>query len=120
MDRKRMNDKSLHVPWGIPNWRAEQSRNEKYREIQVLHVLLEKEMIDHRFIPYLGGFQITWPYDSYPPEISAIEHDFSYGAKNDLIEVSVRGHIFTDQTAESTLAQIKYYMSELEETDGGR
>ncbi len=85
------------------------SRDEKYREIQALHVMLERELIDHRFAPYLGGFQITWPYDLYPPIISAIEHDFSYGSEADLIELTVGGHLFTHQTAEKALEHIRYY-----------
>ena len=89
-----------------------QIREERYREILVLHVLLEEARIDHRFLPYLGGFQITWPYDEYPPTISAIEHEFSYGSDIDLIELSVRGHVFVNQTAQNAFDQIRHHNEE--------
>ena len=109
---------SMEIPWDMPDRRTVMTRDEKYREIQALHAMLERERIDHRFIPYMGGFQITWPYNVYPPIISIIEHDFSYGSKEDLLEVNVRGHIFTSQSATATLEQVRYYNDERETQKG--
>ncbi len=109
MARRRRMKYPVEIPWDAPDRGTAMTRDEKYREIQVLHVQLEKERIDHRFVPYLGGFQITWPYNRPNPTISVIEHDFSYGSKEDLLELMVRGHIFMNQTAQQALDQIKYY-----------
>ena len=99
--------------------RKSMTREERFREIQILHTMLEREQIDHRFLPLMGGFQITWPYDKYPPTISVIEHDLSYGSKEDLLELQVRGHILPAQTAREALEHIRSYAegeAEQEET----
>lgn len=62
-------------------------KHDKYREILVLRHLLQEKKIPHKIISAIDGYQIVYP-DFWPkPIYSVIEHKFSYGSKEDLLEI---------------------------------
>lgn len=63
----------------------------EYTEIFKLKEKLEKKKIPFKFIthnsPYKKGYQICYPEDGEKKVCSVIEHSFSYGNKQDLLEI---------------------------------
>ena len=59
---------------------------QKYNEIFKLKGMLEKAAIPFDFSELHGGFHIVYPC-SDDVVCSAIEHDFSYGCRKDLLEI---------------------------------
>jgi hypothetical protein len=57
----------------------------KYNEIVKLHEMLTKADIPHEFNEEWGGYHILYSCMGYT--CSVIEHDYSYGNKQDLLEI---------------------------------
>lgn len=57
----------------------------KYNEIVKLHEMLTKADIPHEFAEEWGGYHILYSCMGYT--CSVIEHDYSYGNKQDLLEI---------------------------------
>lgn len=95
------------------NSKGEYQLNMAYTEITRLHTMLEDNRIPHLFHRLYDGWQVCYP-DSENRRISAVQHYFSYGAKDNRIEImggitqadgtedSVLGHL----TAEDVFARI--------------
>lgn len=65
---------------------AQREAGEKYREILLLDTLLLEAGIPHELRQIFDGYKISYP-DRANEVCSAIEHNFSYGNKSDLIEI---------------------------------
>lgn len=100
--------------------------NPIYKEIQVLHSLLEKENISHTMKEMYDGWQICYPSDENNKYVmDAIEHFGSYGCEEDLIEImglltpdeeacdSVIGHL----TANEVFERIKQHWESVGKND---
>ena len=59
---------------------------ERYNEILKLKNMLEKAEIPFEFSEIFGGYHITYPSNKFRI-CSVIEHDFSYGNEQDLLEI---------------------------------
>lgn len=59
---------------------------EKYNEILKLKNMLEKAEIPFEFSEIFGGYHITYPSNKFRI-CSVIEHDYSYGSEQDLLEI---------------------------------
>lgn len=59
----------------------------KYREILKLKDMLEMAGIPFHFSKSNGGFHICYPKEGFFRVCSVIEHDYSYGHENDLLEI---------------------------------
>lgn len=59
---------------------------ERYNEILRLKGMLEKEKIPFEFSKVFGGYHIVYSKNHFT-ECSVIEHDFSYGREEDLLEI---------------------------------
>ena len=92
----------------------------KYKEIFRLKEMLEKATIPFKFKHvFRNGYQIVYPNDTFI--CSVIEHDFSYGSDEDLLEImglltneerkfdSVKGWL----TAENVFERIKKHYEEV-------
>ena len=58
----------------------------KYKEILRLKNMLEKAKIPFEFSELFGGYHITYPINKFRI-CSVIEHDYSYGNEQDLLEI---------------------------------
>ena len=58
----------------------------KYKEILRLKCMLEKAEIPFEFSEIFGGYHITYPSNKFRI-CSVIEHDYSYGSEQDLLEI---------------------------------
>ena len=58
----------------------------KYKEILRLKNMLEKANIPFEFSELFGGYHITYPINKFRI-CSVIEHDYSYGNEQDLLEI---------------------------------
>ena len=58
----------------------------KYKEILRLKFMLDKAKIPFEFSEIFGGYHITYPSNKFRI-CSVIEHDYSYGREQDLIEI---------------------------------
>ena len=58
----------------------------KYKEILRLKGMLEKAKIPFEFSELFGGYHITYPSNKFRI-CSVIEHDYSYGNAQDLLEI---------------------------------
>ena len=58
----------------------------KYKEILRLKNMLEKAEIPFEFSEIFGGCHITYPSNKFRV-CSVIEHDYSYGNEQDLLEI---------------------------------
>ena len=58
----------------------------KYKEILRLKNMLEKAKIPFEFSELFGGYHITYPINKFRI-CSVIEHDYSYGNAQDLLEI---------------------------------
>ena len=59
---------------------------ERYNEILKLKNMLEKAEIPFEFSEIFGGYHITYPSNKFRI-CSVIEHDYSYGNEQDLLEI---------------------------------
>ena len=59
---------------------------ERYDEILKLKNMLEKAEIPFEFSEIFGGYHITYPSNKFRI-CSVIEHDYSYGNAQDLLEI---------------------------------
>lgn len=59
---------------------------ERYNEILKLKNMLEKAEIPFEFSEIFGGYHITYPDNKFRI-CSVIEHDYSYGNGQDLLEI---------------------------------
>ena len=59
---------------------------ERYNEILKLKNMLEKAEIPFEFSEIFGGYHITYPSNKFRI-CSVIEHDYSYGSEQDLLEI---------------------------------
>ena len=59
---------------------------ERYNEILKLKNMLEKAEIPFEFSKIFGGYHITYPSNKFRI-CSVIEHDYSYGNEQDLLEI---------------------------------
>lgn len=59
---------------------------ERYNEILKLKNMLEKAEIPFEFSELFGGYHITYPTNKFRI-CSVIEHDYSYGNEQDLLEI---------------------------------
>lgn len=66
----------------------------KYNDILLLKEMLEKEEIPFDFDELFGGYIIAYPTKE-DCVCSVIEHDYSYGASKDLLEI--RGLLTQDE-----------------------
>ena len=64
----------------------EKENKEKYNEIIRLKSMLEKAKIPFEFSELFGGYHITYPSNKFRI-CSVIEHDYSYGNAQDLLEI---------------------------------
>lgn len=88
---------------------------ERYQEIHRLDKMLVDAGIPHTMAHLHGGWQIIYPKDGKQRVMDAVEHHFSYGEKEDLLEImglltpeeakndSVVGYL----TAENVFSRIK-------------
>ena len=58
----------------------------KYKEILRFKGMLEKAKIPFEFSELFGGYHITYPSNKFRI-CSVIEHDYSYGNEQDLLEI---------------------------------
>ena len=65
---------------------TEKENKEKYKEILRLKCMLEKEKIPFKFSELFGGYHIVYPNNQFT-ECSVIEHNYSYGREQDLLEI---------------------------------
>ena len=62
--------------------------NQKYQEILKLDKMLSEANIPHILRRSFSGWQVCYPeFDTSTRVCSAIEHSFSYGSDEDLIEI---------------------------------
>lgn len=59
---------------------------ERYNEILRLKGMLEKAKIPFEFSEFFGGYHIIYPNNKLRV-YSVIEHDYSYGREQDLLEI---------------------------------
>ena len=64
----------------------EKENKEKYNEIIRLKGMFEKAKIPFEFSKIFGGYHITYPSNKFCI-CSVIEHDYSYGNEQDLLEI---------------------------------
>ena len=64
----------------------EKENKEKYNEIIRLKCMLEKAEIPFEFSEIFSGYHITYPSNKFRI-CSVIEHDYSYGNEQDLLEI---------------------------------
>lgn len=59
---------------------------EKYTEILCLREMLKESNVPFHIFRRLDGYQILYP-NIHTPRCSIIQHEFSYGGKDNLIEI---------------------------------
>ena len=65
---------------------TEKENKERYKEILRFKGMLEKAKIPFEFSEIFGGYHITYPTNKFRV-CSIIEHDYSYGNEQDLLEI---------------------------------
>ena len=87
---------------------------ERYNEILSLKGMLEKAKIPFVFSKLFGGYHIVYPNNNFT-ECSVIEHDYSYGREQDLLEIMNRkqNDVLGYLTAENVFQRIEKHWKEL-------
>lgn len=87
---------------------------ERYNEIQRLKGMLEKAKIPFVFSELFGGYHIIYPNNHFIV-CSVIEHDYSYGREQDLLEIMNRkqNDVLGYLTAENVFQRIEKHWKEL-------
>lgn len=87
---------------------------ERYNEILRLKGMLEKAKIPFVFSKVFGGYHIEYPA-STGRVCSVIEHDYSYGREQDLLEIMNRkqNDVLGYLTAENVFQRIEKHWKEL-------
>ena len=87
---------------------------ERYNEILRLKGMLEKAKIPFVFSELFGGYNIIYPNNHFIV-CSVIEHDYSYGREQDLLEIMNRkqNDVLGYLTAENVFKRIEKHWKEL-------
>lgn len=87
---------------------------ERYNEILRLKGMLEKAKIPFVFSELFGGYHIIYPNNHFIV-CSVIEHDYSYGREQDLLEIMNRkqNDVLGYLTAENVFQRIEKHWKEL-------
>lgn len=106
MRRENMAPKDDYIDYGAVriNSKGKYQLNMAYTEITHLHTMLEDNRIPHLFHRRYDGWQVCYP-GSENCRISAVQHYFSYGAKDNRIEI-MGGITLADGTKNSVLGHL--------------
>ena len=97
----------------------------EYKKIFRLKEMLEKAGIPFIFKELNDGYQILYKNDSRETKCSVIEHEFSYGHEEDLLEImglltdeeSKDGSVLGFLTAENVFKRIKNHWKKVEQNN---